>query len=158
MRFSKLALVAVLTAATITSAMSVELPSTAKPMSADALHAAYSGKTLTVPQAQIFFSPDGSAIGYSSAHNTIADGTWDATDGKACSHMTWKGSGAPVSANNCDNYMVEGNCVFHKFTSDQFGNDPSWSTGGSALNKLKSGDAVRAKYEKLKAKLAKGSS
>jgi hypothetical protein len=157
MRIASISLALAFTSVTLISAMSGELPKSAKPMPADSLRTAYSGKTLTVPQAQIFFSPDGSAIAYSHTHNTIADGSWDVSDGRVCSHMTWKGTGAPISANNCDNYMVDQNRIFHKFTSDQFGSDPSWSIEGSALNKLKPGDAVRAKFETLKAKLGKGS-
>ena len=69
----------------------VDLPATAKPMPAADIQKAYSGKTLTGPGGQVYWAPDGTAIGYSRMLNVFCDGTWEVTDGKICYHIAWKG-------------------------------------------------------------------
>jgi Protein of unknown function (DUF995) len=69
----------------------VDLPATAKPMPAADILKAYSGKTLTGPGGQVYWVPDGTAIGYSRTYTVFGDGTWEVTDGRICYHITWQG-------------------------------------------------------------------
>jgi hypothetical protein len=74
------------------------------------------------------------------------DGTWDAVDGKICSHITWMGTkptDTPTLFNNCWGYMTDGKRVFHQFTSDKVKSDEGWWSGPSDILKLKAGNAVR---------------
>ncbi len=104
----------------------------------------------------MFWGPDGKAMGYSTQHIAIADGTWDAVDGKVCYHAAWMGikpGDTPYPLNNCFGYMRDGKRVFHQFTSDKMTSDTGWWGGPSDLVKLKSGNTILAKYNALKKKM-----
>lgn len=135
-----------------------KLPATATPMPAAELTKAYSGKTVTWKDGQIYWGGDGKVMGYSAQHNAIADGTWDVVDGKVCYHASWLGTkptDTPYPLNNCYAFKVDGKRVFHQFTSDKMKSDEGWWTGPSDLDKLKDGNTIQSKYDALKAKMPK---
>jgi hypothetical protein len=135
----------------------VDLPATAKPMPAADIQKAYSGKTLTGPGGQVYWVPDGTAIGYSRMLNVFGDGTWEVTDGKICYHITWQGvkSGdVPYTVNNCYGYMVDDKKIYYHYTTDKSSNSvKGWSYGQDDLSKLAPGNTILDAYTALKAKM-----
>lgn len=162
-RFSLLrSSLSVLLTATVCSAFAydtIKLPSTAQPMAAAQLQKAYAGKSISFPDgSQVFWGPDGNAKGFFRKYQAIGDGTWDATDGRVCNHITWRGLNAkpgekPKTINNCWRYMADGEHVFHQFTSDTLKSDDGWWVGPSDLTKLKPGNTLAAQYNAVKAKM-----
>jgi hypothetical protein len=133
--------------------------STAQPMAAAQLQKAYAGRSVSFPDgSQVFWGPDGNAKGFFRKYHAIGDGTWDATDGKVCNHMTWRGLNAkpgekPTTMSNCWRYMVDGKRIFHQFTSDTLKSDDGWWMGPSDLTKLKPGNILEVQYNAVKAKM-----
>jgi hypothetical protein len=135
----------------------VDLPAKAKPMPAADIQNAYSGKTLTGPGGQVYWAPDGTAIGYSRIYNVFGDGTWEVTDGKICYHVTWQGvrpGDVPYTVNNCYGYMVDGKTIYYHVTTDKFSNSiKGWSYGPADLSNLAPGNTILDAYSALKSKI-----
>jgi hypothetical protein len=135
----------------------VDLPATAKPMPAADIQKAYSGKTSTGPGGQVYWAPDGTAMGYSRMYQVFGDGTWEATDGKICYHITWQGmrSGhVPYTLNNCYGYMIDSKTIYNMFTSDKLANSiKGWSSGPGDLSNLAPGNTIIDAYSALKARI-----
>jgi len=127
-------------------------------MAAADIAKAYSGKTITWDDGLMYWGPDGKVIGVTSKGDAIADGTWDAADGKICYHASWLGikpTDKPYPLNNCFGYLIDGKRIFHNFTSDKMKSDTGWWGGPSDLTKLKSGNTIQAKYDAVKTKMPK---
>jgi Protein of unknown function (DUF995) len=135
----------------------LDLPATAKPMPAADIQKAYSGKTLTGPGGQVYWAPDGTAIGYSRMSQVFGDGTWEVTDGKLCYNITWQGvkpSDVAYTVNNCYEYMVDGKTIYYNFTTDKLSNSTKgWSYGPADLSNLAPGNTILGAYSALKSKI-----
>jgi hypothetical protein len=158
MRVRVFVLVALATASISPAIAYDKLPTTAKPMPAADLQKAYAGKTAVWKDGAVYWAPDGKAIGVTPNNASAGDGTWEATDGKVCYHITWMGikpTDTPYPLNNCFGYMIDGKHVFHQFTSDKMKSDTGWWGGKSDLTALKTGNTIQSRYDAIKAKMPK---
>ncbi len=141
-----------------------DLPASAAPIPAAELTKAYAGKTTLMKEGGIYWGADGKAIGYTAQDELfskaiwegVAEGTWEAVDGKVCFHATWRVTKAgvkPYAATTCTGYRRDGQRLFHRVTSDKTTDEAGWLSGPSDLLTLKPGNRILARYNAAKKKL-----
>jgi hypothetical protein len=124
------------------------------PVPAEELAKAYSGKTISLSDASLYWGPDGKIIGIAPG-DLVGEGTWSAADGKVCFETAWQRPGdaaASYSRRNCYGYMRVGTHVFHQSTSEKTRTKTGWYDGNSDLQALQPGNLLQERYDAIKAK------
>ena len=123
------------------------LPETAKPMSAEAIVAMYSGKTLVGNQSDIFFAPDHTDKGIfgKPKMTTLILGTWSVADNEICAYNFRKND--HQSYRDCYRHWQDGGRVLTQWSAHSDGSAVDANNGYFADGvKLVAGDLVSERY------------
>jgi Protein of unknown function (DUF995) len=132
-----------------------KLPKAAVPLTAEETKALFSGSTINWGDAQAYWAPDGTSIGYyhKGKVKSFAEGTWTVNGNEMCYDNGWRDADKtkPVfNDNRCAKYYKVKKVIWTENTKDE---DKWMGDIWTGINKkLKKGDLVSAKATALKAK------
>ena len=143
------ALVIIAEAFPSSAALAETLPTTARPMSSDAVTKLYAGKTAVGKDSDIFFAQSGiekGILGKPKATNTLM-GTWSVADNEICIYVFRKKD--PNTYRDCYKYWQDGGHIITLWSSHSDGTAVDEKTGyyRGEEGKLKPGDLVSEKYD-----------
>ena len=142
-------LVIVAAAAIASAGLADPLPTTAKPLSSDAVTKLYAGKTAVGKDSDIFFAPSGIAkgiLGKPKAASTLM-GTWSVAANEICLYIFRNKD--PTTYRDCYKYWQDGGHIITLWSSRSDGTAADEKTGyyRGEESKLKPDDLVSGKYD-----------
>ncbi|MEP9374974.1 DUF995 domain-containing protein [Mesorhizobium sp. KR1-2] len=132
-------------------ALSDPLPKGAVPLTADEVHAMYSGKSSNWSESRAYFAPDGTYLIFGKDKKWYGEGKWAVDGNKICANLTWKAAGGKTGkADDCWTWYHNGSKYMTLWSGDK---DKKNAYAAGESKKLTAGDKVSAPFNDIKKKI-----